>query len=82
MHATHFDASKLRTFVAAKWDAEIVPQLIEYIRIPNKSPMFDADWVQNGHMDRAVSLMETWAKAQAIPGMQVEVVRLDRKSVV
>jgi hypothetical protein len=26
---------------SAKWDDEIVPQLVEYIRIPNKSPMFD-----------------------------------------
>ena len=70
------DASKVKAFVDAKWDSEIVPQLVEYIRIPNKSPMFDADWVQNGHMDRAVALMETWARAQAIPGMQLEVVRL------
>ena len=39
------DSRKIERFVAAKWDDEIVPQLVEYIRIPNKSPMFDADWV-------------------------------------
>lgn len=70
----------MREFVARKWDEEIVPQLIEYIRIPNKSPMFDADWVKNGHMDRAVALMESWARAQPIPGMQVEVVRLEGRT--
>ncbi len=74
------DASKIKAFVDAKWDSEIVPQLVEYIRIPNKSPMFDADWVKNGHMDRAVALMETWAKAQPIPGMQLEVVRLENRT--
>ncbi|RZA20298.1 MAG: M20/M25/M40 family metallo-hydrolase [Lysobacteraceae bacterium] len=74
------DASKIKAFVDAKWDAEIVPQLVEYIRIPNKSPMFDADWVKNGHMDRAVALMEAWAKAQAIPGMQLEVIRLENRT--
>ena len=74
------DASKIKAFVDAKWDSEIVPQLVEYIRIPNKSPMFDADWVKNGHMDRAVALMEAWAKAQAIPGMQLEVVRLENRT--
>jgi hypothetical protein len=63
------DPSKIESFVSDKWDAEIVPQLVEYIRIPNKSPMFDAEWVAHGHMDAAVALMETWAKAQAIPGM-------------
>ena len=30
--------------------------------------------------NRAVSLMETWAKAQPIPGMQVEVVRLEGRT--
>jgi acetylornithine deacetylase/succinyl-diaminopimelate desuccinylase-like protein len=74
------DASKTKAFVDAKWDDEIVPQLVEYIRIPNKSPMFDAEWAKNGHMDRAVALMEAWAKAQAIPGMQLEVVRLEGRT--
>ena len=70
------DASRTKAFVDAMWDEQIVPQLVEYIRIPNKSPMFDADWVKNGHMDRAVALMQAWAKAQPVPGMQVEVVHL------
>jgi acetylornithine deacetylase/succinyl-diaminopimelate desuccinylase-like protein len=74
------DASKVDRFVAGKWDDDIVPQLVEYIRIPNKSPMFDADWVKNGYMDDAVKLMETWARAQPIPGMQLEVVRLEGRT--
>ncbi|WP_417472520.1 M20 family metallopeptidase [Luteimonas mephitis] len=74
------DASKIESFVGAKWDDEIVPQLVEYIRIPNKSPMFDTDWVKNGHMDDAVKLMEAWARAQPIPGMQLEVVRLEGRT--
>src|SRR5690606_28839066 len=60
------DASKIDRYVGAKWDDEIVPQLVEYIRIPNKSPMFDADWVKNGYMADAVKLMESWARAQSI----------------
>ena len=71
-----FDAPAIERYVEGKWDDDIVPRLVEYIRIPNKSPMFDADWVKNGYMDDAVKLMEAWAKAQAIPGMQVDVVRL------
>jgi acetylornithine deacetylase/succinyl-diaminopimelate desuccinylase-like protein len=70
------DASKIDRFIADKWDDDIVPQLVEYIRIPNKSPMFDTQWAQHGYMDAAVALMETWAKAQAIPGLVVEVVQL------
>ena len=70
------DSTALSGFVGGLWDEQIVPQLTEYIRIPNKSPMFDAQWVEHGHMDRAVALMEAWARAQPIPGMKLEVVRL------
>jgi len=74
------DSTALSGFVGDLWDGEIVPQLTEYIRIPNKSPMFDADWASHGYMDQAVALMEAWAKRQPIRGMQVEVVRLDGRT--
>lgn len=74
------DSAKIGQFLSDKWDNDIVPQLVDYIRIPNKSPMFDANWVANGYMDQAVVLMENWAKAQKIPGLQVEVVRLEGRT--
>ncbi len=80
MAASTFDSALVESFVGGKWDDEIVPQLVDYIRIPNKSPMFDADWVEHGYMEQAVVLMETWAKAQPIAGMQVEVIRLEGRT--
>ncbi len=74
------DSAKIGQFLSDKWDNDIVPQLVDYIRIPNKSPMFDANWVANGYMDQAVNLMESWAKAQNIPGLQVEVLRLEGRT--
>jgi acetylornithine deacetylase/succinyl-diaminopimelate desuccinylase-like protein len=70
------DANGLLHFIDGKWDADIVPQLVEYIRIPNKSPMFDAEWAEHGHMDRAVELMRAWASAQSIAGLALEIVQL------
>jgi acetylornithine deacetylase/succinyl-diaminopimelate desuccinylase-like protein len=72
------DTARLSGFIGGLWDDEIVPQLVEYIRIPNKSPMFDAQWVEHGYMDQAVALMERWARAKlaALPGATLEVVRL------
>ncbi|GIX33024.1 MAG: succinyl-diaminopimelate desuccinylase [Lysobacterales bacterium] len=64
------------TALKAQWHEEILPLLCDYIRIPNKSPMFDPDWAKNGYMDEAVALMERWARAQPIEGLSVEVVRL------
>ncbi|MCC4595275.1 M20 family metallopeptidase [Xanthomonas campestris pv. phormiicola] len=74
------DSAKIDRFLSEKWDDDIVPQLVDYIRIPNKSPMFDADWVAHGYMDDAVKLMERWARAQAIPGLVVEVVQLEGRT--
>ena len=74
------DASKVDRFVAQKWDDDIVPQLVEYIRIPNKSPMFDAEWKAHGYMDQAVELMAGWARRQDIPGMQVDVIELEGRT--
>ena len=67
MDPTRLDSRAAGTFIDEKWDGDIVPQLVEYIRIPNKSPMFDRDWQANGHMEAAVQLMESWARAQARP---------------
>jgi acetylornithine deacetylase/succinyl-diaminopimelate desuccinylase-like protein len=80
MPASQFDAARADRFVSAKWDDDIVQRLVESIRIPNKSPMFDADWVAHGHMDAAVALMEGWAKAQPLDGLVVEVVRLEGRT--
>ena len=73
------DTAKTDRFVAETWDGDIVPQLVEYIRIPNKSPMFDPDWAEHGHMDEAVDADRALgARRSRSPGMTVEVVRLPK----
>jgi acetylornithine deacetylase/succinyl-diaminopimelate desuccinylase-like protein len=74
------DTSKTDRLVSEAWDGDIVPQLVEYIRIPNKSPMFDADWQKHGHMDAATDLLADWARKQPIKGMKVEVARLEGRT--
>ncbi len=72
------DAARLSTFVGRAWDEEIVPTLVEYIKIPNKSPSFDPKWQEHGYMDQAVTMFEAWAKQKiaTMPGATLEVVRL------
>ncbi|GLQ94646.1 M20 family metallopeptidase [Dyella acidisoli] len=76
------DTARVTRYISDLWDAEIVPQLVEYIRIPNKSPMFDKDWAAHGHMDAAVKLMEAWARSKLplLPGATLEVVRLEGRT--
>jgi len=72
--------AKVRDFVNKQWDEQVVPRLTEYIKIPCKSPLFDAQWAEHGHIDRAVDLMTAWAKTQRIAGMTIEVVRLEGRT--
>jgi len=62
------------------WQDEIIDQLTEYIRIPNKSPHFDPKWAEHGYMDDAVKLIECWCRRQPIDGMSIEVVRLQGRT--
>ncbi len=68
------------SWVAEELERSIVPTLMEYIAIPNKSPAFDPEWRQNGHMDRAVELLVSWARPQLPPGATLEVVRLGERT--
>ncbi len=74
------DHNKTADFVNALWDAEIIPELCDYIEIPNKSPHFDPDWESHGHMDKAVRQLEAWSKKQPIKDMTVEVVKLEGRT--
>jgi acetylornithine deacetylase/succinyl-diaminopimelate desuccinylase-like protein len=58
------------------WRESITDELVEYIRIPAKSPHFDADWEKNGYIDDAVEHIARWCREQPIEGLQVDIVRL------
>jgi len=74
------DIQKTTDFVNGTWDDSIIPELCEYIKVPNKSPMFDPDWEQHGYMEQAVSMFENWCRQQPIKGMQIEVVRIEGRT--
>lgn len=67
---------KARRLIATRWESSITGELEEYIRIPAKSPYFDPDWAEHGHLDRAVEHIARWCRQQRIEGLSVEVVRL------
>src|ERR1700722_4698769 len=73
---SNIDTADLLRSVEHYWNDSILERLCAYIRIPNQSPMFDPEWQRHGYMDAAVKLMADWCRAQAIPGMRVEVRRL------
>ena len=70
------NANALAAAIARHWDQEIVPQLVDYIRIPAKSPHFDPQWKANGHIERVIGLAEAWVRRQPVRGMKLDIVRL------
>src|SRR4029077_11809741 len=76
------DKTAIQSYVERLWDQLILPELTEYIRIPNKSPAFDPEWQAHGYMEEAVRLFERWARGKlgAFPGASLEVVRLDGRT--
>jgi acetylornithine deacetylase/succinyl-diaminopimelate desuccinylase-like protein len=70
------NTTTLLTAVSRQWDAEIVPLLTDYIRVPAKSPHFDPQWEANGHIERVIRLAESWVKKQPVRGLMAEIVRL------
>jgi acetylornithine deacetylase/succinyl-diaminopimelate desuccinylase-like protein len=74
------DSAAIKQFVKTAWNDRIVPALREYITIPNQSPGFDPHWREHGHMERAVRLVADWVAAQRVPGLALEVVRLEGRT--
>ena len=58
-------SSKISSYVDNFWNDEIIPELVEYIKIPNKSPAFDKNWEENGYMEKVLKNAVKWAKKHA-----------------
>ena len=57
-----------------------MPALTNYIAIPAKSPMFDADWAANGHIERVVTDAARWVESRHVAGLKLEVVRIEGRT--
>ena len=69
-------ATAIAAFCDRAWDEAIIPALVDYIAIPAKSPMFDAEWQSHGHIERVIRDAAQWVERQAVAGLKLEVVRL------
>jgi acetylornithine deacetylase/succinyl-diaminopimelate desuccinylase-like protein len=74
--ATVLDSAAALARVNDQWDRDIVRQLTDYIAIPAKSPGFDPQWAEHGHIETVLRNAASWVEAQKVPGLTLEVVRL------
>ena len=72
--------TQLQESINHVWDDQIIPSLIEYIKIPNKSPSFEPDWENLGHMERALHLALEWTKRNMPENANVHVKRSEGRT--
>ena len=74
------EAMALADFANRTWDEEIVPALTDYVAIPAKSPMFDAEWREHGYIERVIRDAASWVESRKVAGLVLEVVRLEGRT--
>jgi acetylornithine deacetylase/succinyl-diaminopimelate desuccinylase-like protein len=73
-------AAALAAFADRAWDERIVPALRQYIEVPAKSPMFDAQWQAHGYIDRVVRDAAAWVESRKVSGLKLELIRIDGRT--
>ena len=72
--------SDIGKLVDRQWDEDIVPRLVDYVKIPAKSPAFDANWAAHGELAAVVQAAHRWAETRPIAGLALEIVALPGKT--
>ena len=66
--------------VTKQWDDDIVPQLIEYVKLHSKSPAFEAEWKRSGQIQLAIEQAQKFVAAQPVKNMTLEIITLEGRT--
>ena len=58
------------------FESRALDTLTTYAAIPCLSPMFDAQWNENGHIESAIQLLAAWARTRTLARFDVAIQRL------
>ena len=62
------------------FERDALATLTNYAEIPCLSPLYDANWRENGHIDEAIELLANWARQRQLENFDVEIHRLDDRT--
>lgn len=74
------DTTALKQAIEQRWQDSVLPELVQYIKIPNKSPLFDPDWAEHGYMDTVVDQFADWCRREGPADMQLDIIRLPERT--
>nr|MBA3479329.1 peptidase M20 [Lautropia sp.] len=58
------DLSEVSRILDRKWRDDLVPRLVDYVKVPAKSPAFDASWSVHGELAQVVASAHAWCAQQ------------------
>jgi acetylornithine deacetylase/succinyl-diaminopimelate desuccinylase-like protein len=58
------DKRIIKPFVEKFFSSQVLPNLQEFIKIPNCSPNYDPDWEKNGNALKAAEFLANWVNSQ------------------
>jgi len=70
------NTDRLLAQVSQDWDQDLVKQISDYIEIPAKSPMFDPQWANHGHLHLVAQRAADWVRSQRVEGLTLELIEL------
>ncbi|EAR97425.1 M20/M25/M40 family peptidase (macronuclear) [Tetrahymena thermophila SB210] len=65
----------IEKYVEEQFHSNILPALMDFVRIPNLSPAFDPEWETNGTLLKAATFLKDWVLKQDLKNATVEVVQ-------
>ena len=72
--------SDIQSFVTDRWDHDILARLVDYVRIPAKSPAFDASWAAHGHLEAVVRDARDWCAEQGVNNLKLEIIAIEGRT--
>ena len=64
----------MHTWISEQVDSNLTPTIADFIRIPNQSRAYDAEWATNGLQQKACHFCIDWAKKLNIEGLTLELI--------
>ena len=66
---------KIREYIFKEFDNNVLPSLMDYIRIPNLSRNYDPEFKTNGLLEKAAQHIHDWIQTQNIQGIKLEIIK-------
>lgn len=75
--SVQMNPQQLQAWVEEFWTKEILPDLIQLMKVPSVSPKYDKQWQENGFIDKSVQMMHAWFEKHKPAGSEAKILRLD-----